>query len=303
MAVARKRCPDGVFLPGRFDRYHEISARVREILLRASPVLESVSLDEAFFDLSVHGRGAFDVAASLKRDVQAETGLTCSVGVAPNRFLAKMGSELSKPDGFLVILPELIRELLDPLPIGKMWGVGEVTERRLRGLGLLRIADVRLAPTDLLVREFGSMGPRLLALARGEDETPIAGESESISMSREVTYTVDLVQLEEIEAEVRRLARTVAAELRDASMLCRTVRIKVRYPDFRTITRQIRVTVGTDSESLIEALAAHLLRERTDLDERGVRLIGVGVAGLGPATARQLSLFDDALVGSPGLGQ
>jgi nucleotidyltransferase/DNA polymerase involved in DNA repair len=147
------------------------------------------------------------------------------------------------------------------------------------------------------------MGPRLLALARGEDETPIAGESESISMSREVTYTVDLVQLDEIEAEVRRLACTVAAELRDAPMLCRTVRIKVRYPDFRTVTRQIRVTVGTDSESLIEALAAHLLRERTDLDERGVRLIGVGVAGLGPATARQLSLFDDALVGFPGLGQ
>ncbi len=303
MAIARKRCPDGIFLPGRFDRYHEISARVREILLHASPVLESVSLDEAFFDLSAHGRGAFDVAASLKREVQADTGLTCSVGVAPNRFLAKMGSELSKPNGFLAILPEQVREILDPLPIGKMWGVGEVTERRLRGLGLLRIADVRSAPADLLVREFGSMGLRLHALARGDDETPIAAESESISMSREVTYAVDLIHLEEIEAEVRRLARIVAAELRDASMLCRTVRIKVRYPDFRTITRQLRVAVATDSESLIEALAAHLLRERADLDERGVRLIGVGVAGLGPATVRQLSLFDDAPAGSLGRGQ
>jgi DNA polymerase-4 len=303
MAVARKRCPDGVFLSGRFDRYHEISTRVREILFRASPVLETMSLDEAFFDLSGHGREAAAVAASLKREVQTDTGLTCSVGVAPNRFLAKMGSELSKPDGFLVIGPEQVRELLDPLPIGKMWGVGEVTERRLRGLGLLRIADVRLAPVDLLVREFGSMGARLHELACGEDETPITGESESVSMSREVTYGVDLIHFEEIEAEVRRLARIVAAELREASMLCRTVRIKIRYPDFRTITRQIRVTVATDSEGLIEALAAHLLRERAALDERGVRLIGVGVSALGPATCRQLSLFDDALVGSSSQGQ
>jgi DNA polymerase-4 len=302
-AVARKRCPDGIFLPGRFDRYHEISKRVREILACASPVLETVSLDEAFFDLSAHGSGAADVAASIKREVEAKTGLTCSVGVAPNRFLAKMGSELSKPNGFLVIEPEQVREILDPLPIGKMWGVGDVTERRLRGLGILRIVDVRLASADLLVREFGSMGLRLHALARGEDETPIAGESESISMSREVTYGVDLVNSEEIEAEVRRLARIVAEELRDASMLCRTIRIKVRYPDFRTITRQIRVSVGTDSGSLIEALAVHLLRERADLDERGVRLIGVGVSALGPATARQLSLFDSSHVGGDGEGQ
>ncbi|MCX6091692.1 MAG: DNA polymerase IV [Candidatus Bipolaricaulota bacterium] len=302
-AVARARCPDGIFLAGRFERYHEVSARVREILFRASPVLETMSLDEAFLDLSAHGREAAAVAASLKREVQTETGLTCSVGVAPNRFLAKMGSELSKPDGFLVIDLEQVRELLDPLPIGKMWGVGEVTERRLRGLGLLRIADVRLAPVDLLVREFGSMGLRLHELACGVDETPITGESESISMSREVTYGVDLIHFEEIEGEVRRLARIVAAELREASMLCRTVRIKVRYPDFRTITRQIRVTVGTDSEGLIEVLAVHLLRERAALDERGVRLIGVGVSGLGPATARQLSLFDNALVGSLSRGQ
>ena len=187
-----------------------------------------------------------------------------------------------------------MRELLDPLPVGKIWGVGDVTERRLRGLGLLRIADVRQAPLELLVREFGSAGPRLRELARGEDETPLAPAAESVSMSREVTYDVDLVREEEINSEVRRLARIVAGELRDAEMLCRTVRIKVRYPDFHTITRQIRVSVGTDSESLIEALAAHLLRDRAALDERGVRLLGVGVSGLSAATSRQLSLFDES---------
>jgi DNA polymerase-4 len=302
MAVAQKRCPDAVFLPGRFDRYHEVSRHVRDILHRAALVIETVSLDEAFFDLSEHGLGAVDVAARVKREVQEETKLTCSVGVAPNRFLAKMGSELSKPDGFMIIEPSHVRELLDPLPAGKMWGVGEVTERRLRGLGFLRIADVRQAPADLLVREFGSMGLRLQELARGEDETPVGAESETVSMSREVTYDVDLMHVGEIEAEVRRLARIVAQELRGESMLCRTVRIKVRYPDFRTITRQVRVTVSTDSETLIEALAVHLLREHAELDERGVRLLGVGVSGLGMATARQLPLLDSGLVTQPRYG-
>jgi DNA polymerase-4 len=136
------------------------------------------------------------------------------------------------------------------------------------------------------------MGPRLSELARGEDDTPIAGESASVSMSREVTYPADLLHPSEMEDEVRRLARHVAGQLQAEAMLCRTVRIKIRYPDFRTITRQIRVAVSTDSESLIEALAIHLLRRRAGLDERGVRLLGVGVSGLAPATSRQLSLFD-----------
>lgn len=303
MAVARKRCPDGAFVAPHFERYCEISARVREILLRVSPVIETVSLDEAFFDVSEHGAAAMSVALAAKQAVQRETGLTCSVGVAPNRFLAKMASDLSKPDGFLVIRPEQVREILDPLPIGKMWGVGDVTERRLRGLGLLRIADVRTAPVELLEREFGRMGVRLHELARGEDDTPIAGESESVSMSREVTYAVDLLRAEEIEDEVRRLARHVAGQLRAASMLCRTVRIKIRYPDFRTITRQVKVPVATDSEGLIETLAVHLLRQRAELDERGVRLLGVGVSRLGAAVARQLSLFDSVPVCMPEQGQ
>lgn len=303
MAVARKRCPEGIFLSGRFERYHEISRVVQGVLGRAATLIETVSLDEAFFDLSDHGAEASEVAACIKQDVQRETQLTCSVGVAPNRFLAKMGSELSKPNGFLVIRADDVRDLLDPLPVGRMWGVGEVTERRLRGLGLLRIGDVRHAPLDLLVREFGGFGLRLRELACGEDATPIAAPAESISMSREVTYDVDLVSSDEIDAEVRRLACTVASELRDASMLCRTVRVKIRFPDFRTITRQVRLDVATDSDALIEAVALHLLRERAAVDERGVRLLGVGLAGLSAATARQLSLFDTAHVYNAGSGQ
>jgi len=296
MAVARRRCPGGIYLSPRFSRYKEISDVVRGILRRHSSVVETVSLDEAFFDLSRHGRSpdeAEAVAREIKRRVQSETKLTCSVGLAPNRFLAKLASELNKPDGFLVIEPDGVQELLDPLPIDRLWGVGVVTERRLSGLGLLRIGDLRRAPLELLVREFGSNGRRLQRLACGIDETPLQGETESKSISREVTFPFDVVETAEIEKEARRLTRAVVSQLRRESLVCRTVRIKVRYPDFRTITRQTRLGSGTDSVRLIEALAVHLLRDRTDLDDRGIRLIGVGVASLSETRELQLSLFGD----------
>jgi len=294
MAVARRRCPSGIYLSTRFSRYKEISDVVRTILRRYSPVIETVSLDEAFFDLSRHG-ASFDtaetVAREIKQRVRKETELTCSVGLAPNRFLAKLASELGKPDGLLVIKPDAVQDLLDPLPIERIWGVGKVTERRLKGLGLLRFADLRLAPLELLVREFGSSGRHLQQLACGIDETALEGEAESKSISREVTFPFDVIAASEIEKEVRRLARAVVSQLQDESLVCRTVRIKVRYPDFRTITRQTRLGSGTDSIHLIEALAIHLLRDRTQLDERGIRLIGVGVGNLSETRERQLSLF------------
>jgi len=294
MAVARKRCPGGVYLSPRFARYKEISDLVRAILRRYSPVIETVSLDEAFFDLSRHGTdfaAAATVAREIKERVRTETKLTSSVGVAPNRFLAKLASELDKPDGFLVIEPDCVREILDPLPIDQLWGVGRVTERRLSGLGLLRVKDLRLAPIELLVREFGSTGRRLQQLASGIDETPLQGHAKSKSISREVTFPFDVSDPAEIEAEVRTLAQAVARQLRDEAFVCRTVRIKVRYPDFRTVSRQARLGSGTDSVHLIEALAVHLLHDRTHLDERGIRLIGVGVGTLSRARERQLSLF------------
>ncbi|MDD4903200.1 MAG: DNA polymerase IV [Candidatus Bipolaricaulis sp.] len=291
MALAHQRCPDGVFLPGRFERYREVSERVRAIILRATPVIETISLDEAFFDLSHHGDAVEVAAREIQRSVESETGLTCSVGLAPNRFLAKLASELDKPRGFRVIGPAAVRQTLDPLPVGKLWGVGEVTERRLRGLGLLRVTDLRQADVEFLVREFGSYGERLFELAHGRDDTPIAGEAESRSISRETTYGVDLISPDEIQEEIARMARLVAGSLIEESLLCRTVRIKIRYPDFRTVTRQVRLGVAVDAESVIEAVAVHLLRHRVNLDDRGVRLIGVGVGGLVGTSARQLPLF------------
>lgn len=290
-AVARRRCPEGIYVSPRFSRYRELSDRIRTVILGFTAVMETISLDEAFFDLSAHGDAAELAAREIKRNVQRDTGLTCSVGLAPNRFLAKLASELDKPDGFKLIGPDDVRAILDPLPVGRIWGVGEVTERRLQGLGLLRVGDLRHAGVDFLSRSLGRYGERLYDLANGLDDTPLAGETESRSISRETTYSFDLVAAEEIEREVVRMARLVARNLQEESLLCRTVRIKVRYPDFRTVTRQLRLGASIDAESLIEAVAVHLLRDRVSLDERGVRLIGVGVGSLVDATARQLALF------------
>jgi len=296
MSVARRRCPDGIFVPPRFLRYREISEHVQSILKRVSRTIETISLDEAFFDLSDHGPD-FDavrsIARALKRDVQAETQLTCSVGLAPNRFLAKLGSELDKPDGFLVIDPEHVQDLLDPLPVDRIWGVGDVTAKRLIGLGILRVEDLRRAPADLLARELGSMGPRLQDLASGIDETPLCGGTDARSISRETTYTFDVADVLEMERDVRELAGHVARSLQAEHLVCRVVRLKVRYPNFKTITRQAQLDVAGDSPEAIEAMAVRLLRERVPLDENGIRLLGVGVSGIAEARARQLPLFPD----------
>ena len=298
MAVARRLCPDGIYVTPSFYRYREISDHVRTILKRFSPTIETISLDEAFFDLSDRGPSFETVrqtAKMIKRDVQAETKLTCSVGLAPNRFLAKLGSEMDKPDGFMVIDPEQIHEILDPLPVGQIWGVGKVTAKRLASLGFLRVRDLRLAPTDLLVRELGSMGRRLQQLAAGIDDTPLSGEVDSKSISRETTYSFDVNDLEEMESEVCRLARHVAQSLQAEHLVCRVVRIKVRYPNFKTITRQTQLGVGTDAPEVIESLALELLRNRVPLDEGGIRLLGVGLGGIVESLARQLPLFPDWL--------
>jgi len=175
-----------------------------------------------------------------------------------------------------------------------IWGVGKVTERRLRSLGLSTIRDLRVAPLELLVREFGAGGRTLYQLARGEDTTPVKVSQETKSISREVTFSQDIHQIEEIEGVVRRLAHEVTAQLRRENLLGKTVRIKVRFPDFQTVTRQVSLGVRTDSTHLIEAFALDLLHNRcVPFEGRGVRLIGVGVGRLSEATARQLSLFDE----------
>jgi len=277
----------------------EISKQVRAILHQYSPVVETVSIDEAFFDLT-DAADAEEIVAMIKARVKQETGLTCSVGLAPNRFLAKVASELEKPDGLVIIDQEHVQQILDPLPVRTIWGVGKVTERRLRGLGVLLIRDLRRTSLQKLVREFGSMGRVLYRLARGEDDTPLNRESKSSSVSREVTFPQDIYSIERMEDIVAELAHNVSEQLRKEGFVGKTVRIKIRFPDFETITRQASLIAGTDSARIVEGMALDLLRRRVDIAGRGVRLIGVGVGRLSKVNSRQLPLFpeDEAMRGS-----
>jgi len=296
MAKARVLCPGGIYLEPRFERYREVSEIVHDLLRTYTPLVEALSLDEAFFDLSERA-GTFGegerLLAEVKGRVREATGLSCSAGLAPNRFLAKLASEVKKPDGLFVLRSEAVQAFLDPLPVGRIWGVGPATERRLLGLGLLTVADLRCAPLDLLVREFGAAGRSLGRLARGEDPTPVVPTREARSISREETLPEDLYDPAVVEARLRALAREVACALREEGLLGKTVRVKVRFPDFQTITRQKSLGAPTDSPQLIEAFALELLRRRVSLGGRGVRLIGVGVDRLFPVAGRQLSLFDE----------
>ena len=296
MAKARKLCPHAIFLSPRGHRYAEISRHVRSIISNYTPIVEPVSLDEAFFDLTGSERvfgPAEEIVRKIKAQVQQETGLTCSVGLAPNRFLAKIASELKKPNGLMIIPLDRVQEILDPLPVGKVSGVGKVTARKLHGLGIHTVKDLRETPLELLVREFGTYGKTLYQLSRGVDDTPVRPQREAKSVSREVTFPQDIYTLEEMERIIRHLARAVAAELRRDHLLGKTVRIKVRFPDFRTITRQVQMEAPTDSTYLIEESAVGLLRRRVEFHGDGVRLLGVGVGSLSEATARQLPLFGD----------
>ncbi len=294
MAAARRLCPGGIYVSPRFSRYRELSEDVQIVLRQFALHIEPISLDEAFFDLTDPCVGLSMVertAHHIKQRIQAVTGLTCSVGLGPNRFLAKLASELRKPDGFLSIDPEQITEVLDPLPVSRIWGVGVVTARRLESMGLLRIRDVRLTPVERLCQEFGESGRRLHQLSRGIDETPMGGHEVHRTISRETTYELDLEDSQVMEEEILRLSEQVAANLRDERLTGRVVRLKVRYSDFRTITRQIRIPVGTDSSGMISTLALQLLQQRVPLTDLGIRLLGVGVGGVCPSCDQQLSLF------------
>lgn len=296
MQHARRLCPRGAFLRPQFDKYRRTSSQVMTILRAVSPSVESISVDEAFFDLTLSTTTldeAAKIAREVKRRVWHETKLSCSVGVAPNRFLAKLGSELDKPDGFKVIHPDEVDALLAPLGVGQLCGVGDVTERHLRSMGLRTVADLRAVPPSLLDREFGQMGRILFRLARGQDPTPVRSQRDSRSISREITYPLDLRDPAEMAVSLRRMANDVCSQLATQRLAARTVRIKVRFPDFRTETRQIGLAVPTSSPHLIGELAVHLLCERIHVGQDGVRLLGVGVSRLSAASMRQLSLFDE----------
>ena len=281
MAKAVRLCPSLVIVPPDFSRYQEASHAIFGIFRGVTPLVEPLSLDEAYLDVTENSWSeplAMVVAKRLKDRIHADTGLTASAGVAPNKFLAKIASGWKKPDGLTVIAPDRVEPFLQQLPVDALWGVGPVTARKLRSRGITRLVDIRHASDDLLRDAVGSMVPWLRGLANGVDDRPVVPHREAKSSGSETTYPADLTDLEVIRAEVATLAGNAVKWLGRKGLLARTVTIKVRYSDFSTITRSHTASPVRDDSDLISR-AVHLL-EKTAAGQRPIRLLGVSVHNL-----------------------
>jgi len=292
---AKKLCPHGVFLPVRMERYREVSQQIFEIFQEYTPLIEPLSLDESFLDVtgceSLFG-SALEIAKAIKRKILIRTGLTASAGIAPNKFLAKIASDWRKPDGLVEIKPAEIEAFLENLPISRLWGVGRSTEEILKGMGILRAGQLAQYPRGKIEKKLGNFGLELLALARGEDERPVVSHEEAKSLSQEQTFTPDLQDRQVMEQILLDQAEQVGWELRKQNFRARTVHLKVRYPDFTLITRSQTLALPSDAGIEIYRTALKLLG-KTEVLSRKARLLGVGVSNLCRRDApRQRSLFD-----------
>jgi len=292
MARAVRLCPDLVIVRPNFEKYHAASAQVFEIFRSVTPLVEPLSLDEAYLDVTTNAWNeplGMTVAKRLKSAIREATGLTASAGVAPNKFLAKIASAWRKPDGLTVIAPERVEPFLRDLPVEALWGVGPVTAKRLRDRGITRLVEVRTADADTLRAAVGSMADWLLELAAGHDNRPVEPNRAAKSSSSECTYAQDLTDLDRIREEVAELARENAEWLGRRALLAKTVTIKVRYHDFTTITRSHSAAPTDDADAIVCRAVA--LLDKTDAGRRPVRLLGAGVHGF-----TQRGATDDALL-------
>ncbi len=303
-AEARSRCPNAAYLTGRFDAYRETSAKVMTLLRDLSPLVEPLSLDEAYVDLAAADledlsvEGVTAVAQRLKEGVHEVTGgLRGSVGVATSKLVAKIASDLDKPDGLVVVAPGTERDLLRPMKVGVIPGVGPATAERLRRAGVHTVADLELLSREELVRLLGQAhGTGLYHLARAEDDRAVVAEREAKSVSVEGTYDTDLVDRRLLVGLLERQAGQVTERLRKARLSGRTVTVKVRLHDFSTHTRSTTLPAPTDDARLVARLARSLLSEVDT--SGGVRLLGVGVSGL--ADWIQEDLFEGAELAGTG---
>jgi DNA polymerase IV len=282
MARAVRLCPDLVIVRPNFEKYAAVSRQVFAIFREVTPLVEPLSLDEAYLDVTENTWGiplGVDVARRIKARIVEETRLTASAGVAPNKFLAKIASSWKKPDGLTVIAPERMERFLQALSVDALWGVGPKTAARLRAAGFHRLVDIRAANSEALRAVVGSWAEGLQRMAFGEDHRPVEPHRERKSIGCEETYARDLRDLPAIRQEVEALARHSAQILEKKKMTARTVVLKVRYSNFQTITRSATREPATSSTDLIAERAGSLL-EKTEAGTRPVRLLGVSLHGL-----------------------
>ncbi len=305
MARARRACPNAVFLSPRFDAYSDASKHVMAILRDVTPLVEPISLDEAFLDVGGASRSLGtgpDIGTGLRRRIRDETGLTASVGAATTKLLAKLASDLAKPNGLLVVEPGTELEFLHPLPVTRLWGVGPATRRRLDDFGVTSVGDLARLPESTLVRALGaSAGAHLHALSWNRDDRAVEPDRATKSIGHEETFAKDRSDLDGLERDALRMADAVASRLRESTKTARTVQLKVRYGDFRTITRSHTLPTPTDLALEIGDTARALLRA-IDLKD-GIRLLGVSVQQLDDRVAVQGRLELDDGVAVPTDGQ
>lgn len=297
-ARAMRLCPEAVCLPGRMSLYASVSRQIRDIFNRYSPLVEPLSLDEAFLDVTDSQRlfgSAAEIANAIKQAIRNELSLVASVGIAPNKFIAKIASDLDKPDGFVEVMPEEVQAFLDPLPVSRIWGVGKATGKELDRLGISTIAQLRQQSEAVLQDRFGKFGNQLWRLANGMDDRPVISDSEAKSISNETTFDSDISNRDTLRAWLMELTEQVCWRLRQHDLFGRTVQIKLRFADFSTITRSHTLPEATQQTKQVWQAVMALFDKAMQSESRRLRLVGVGVSGLSDEAQRpqvQTDMFE-----------
>jgi DNA polymerase-4 len=292
MAEARRRCPDLVRVAPRMDHYQAVSRDIFAVFREFTPLVEGLSLDEAFLDVTssrrLFGSGR-SIAGAIKDRILQRTGLTASVGVAPNKLVAKIASDLGKPDGLVIVTSNRVQEVLDPLPVAVIPGIGKRTLERLRAIGVGTIAELRRAPDHDLEPVFGRFTAKTRERASGVDERPVVASRPEKSISNEQTYESDLCHRRDMERQLLRLTERTARRLRKAALSAGTVQVKIRKSDFKTFTRQQQLRPPGDGTDRIYAVAREMLAKwLNDNPDARIRLLGVGCSSLAPAGQQDL---------------
>ncbi len=291
---AIRLCPDAILLPGRMKRYVELSHQIRKIFYRYTPQIEPISLDEAFLDVtgSIPLFGpAEKIGQEIKTQIKTELGLIASVGIAPNKFLAKLGSDLEKPDGFVIITEENKQEVLDPLDISKIWGIGKVTQKKLKSIGINTIGQLRKTDPTKLKSILGNQTPHILSLAKGVDNRDVESVRVSKSMSSEHTFATDVKDKNILLNVLLNQVDEVAQRLRKEKVEAKTITLKIRYGDFKTITRSNTLAKATNITEILWKGAKDIFLNWHKTSSAALRLLGFGTSGLVNEGMGQKELF------------
>jgi DNA polymerase-4 len=291
---AKQKCPHGIFVPPRMERYQAVSKKIMAVLRDFSPLVEPVSIDEAYVDITGCQRlfgEPQEIAWEIKRKIKETVNLTCSIGIAPNKFLAKIASDMQKPDGLTLITPDKVAAFVDSLPMNKVPGVGNKMQHQLELLGIVTLGDVQRLPQKTLQRHLGKFGVRLRTLSAGADDSPVTPHAAHKSISSERTLAADTRDRELLKRCLLSQSAEVARQLRQAGVLAKTITLKIKDADFKTFTRRTTIAIPCQSSKTIYEQAARLLDEYKITKK--IRLIGVGTSGFSPITASvQMGLFE-----------